>query len=83
MKILFNYRAESRIKECKITADNDHQEQNLMKARDKNIELLGLSATTDVVNEGSDSGNDQNDPERTSGLFTIGGCENFRLFICS
>ncbi len=73
MKILFDYSADARIKELKIIADNDQEEQHLMEVRDNIIELLGSSAAVEQTEEGLDGGSDQNDPE-TKALFDTGGC---------
>ena len=74
VKIMFDYATETGIKECKISADNDHEEKHLMEVRDKIIEILGSSTTVVVTKEGLDSCNDQNAPEVTTDLFTTGGC---------
>jgi hypothetical protein len=74
MKIIFDYSTETRIKECKILAENDPEEQQLMEVRDKIIEMLGPSTAVEVTQAGVYSGNDQNDPEEARDLFTTGGC---------
>jgi hypothetical protein len=74
MKILFDYGTETGIKECRISAESDHEEKHLMEVRDKIIELFGSSTTVVVTKEALDSGNDQNDPQGTTDLFTTGGC---------
>jgi hypothetical protein len=43
MKIMFDYTADTGIKECKIMADNGDDEKHLMEVRHKIIDLLGAS----------------------------------------
>jgi hypothetical protein len=74
MKIMFDYSADTGIKECRILAENDHEEKQLMEVRDKIIELLGASTTVEVKKEDLDSYSYQIAPEVPTDLFTTGGC---------
>jgi hypothetical protein len=74
VKILFDYGTGTGIKECKIVANNENEERQLLEARDKIIGIFGASTAVEVATASVDSVDDQSASEGTTDLFTTGGC---------
>lgn len=74
MKILFDYSSETRIRECRIIADDDQDAEHLMDVRHALVQISGASAAVDAVDEGRDGGDERGNEEERAALFETGGC---------
>ncbi|MEW6333097.1 MAG: hypothetical protein AB1558_02400 [Thermodesulfobacteriota bacterium] len=74
MKVLFDYSGETRIRECRIIADDDRDAEHLMDVRHALIQISGAAAAVDVVDEGRDGGDEEGNGQERAALFETGGC---------
>lgn len=51
MELLVTFSTETGVKDCKIIADNDHEEKHLKEAIGKIIDVLGPSTRVTTIKE--------------------------------